>query len=203
MSGFVDGPRSTRAGVLALQGDVVEHARALREAGAQEVREVRRPADLDGLCALVMPGGESTTIGKLMVEYGLDRAIPRHIQGGMSVLGTCAGLILLATEIVGSEQPRLGLVPMVVWRNAYGRHVDSFETTLDVPDISSEPMPAVFIRAPKIESVGDGVDVLARYGGHPVLCRSGRILGATFHPELSDDRRVHRHLLELGAGPRA
>ena len=191
-----------RAGVLALQGDVAEHARALREVGATEVREVRRPADLDGLAALVMPGGESTTIGKLMAEYGLDEAIPRRLNEGMALFGTCAGLILLATEVVGSDQPRLGLLPAKVHRNAYGRQVDSFETTLRVPAIAAEPMPAVFIRAPRVESVGDGVEVLAEHGGHPVLCRYGRILAATFHPELTPDRRLHRHLLELGSGAR-
>ncbi len=202
MSEGMQAPGSVRAGVLALQGDVLEHARALREAGATEVREVRRPADLDGLTALVMPGGESTTIGKLMAEYGLDEAIPRRLHEGMAVFGTCAGLILLSTDVVDFDQPLLGLLPATVRRNAYGRQVDSFETTLGVPAVSSEPLPAVFIRAPRVESVGDGVQVLAEHGGHPVLCRYGRILAATFHPELTPDRRLHRYLLELGAGAR-
>jgi 5'-phosphate synthase pdxT subunit len=196
------GQRPVAAGVLALQGDVAEHLRALREAGADEVREVRRPADLDGLRTLVIPGGESTTIGKLMVEYGLDEAIRRRVGEGMAVFGTCAGLILLSTEIEGSDQPRLGLLPARVRRNAYGRQVDSFETVLEVPALSPEPMPAVFIRAPRVESVGPGVEVLARHAGSPVLCRAGRILAATFHPELTADRRLHRHALELGSGAR-
>lgn len=200
MTRSVQRPGNLRAGVLALQGDVAEHARALRDAGAAEVSEVRRPADLEGLHALVMPGGESTTMGKLMVEYGLLEAIPRRWREGMALFGTCAGLILLATEVVGSDQPRLGLLPATVRRNAYGRQVDSFETTLDVPAIAPDPMPAVFIRAPRVESAGDGVEVLAEHAGHPVLCRYGRILAATFHPELTPDRRLHRHLLELGAG---
>lgn len=194
---------NVKAGVLALQGDVAEHVRALREAGAAEVREVRRPGDLDGLAALVMPGGESTTIGKLMAEYGLDQAIPRRVREGMAVFGTCAGLILLATEIEGTDQPRLGLLPAVVRRNAYGRQVDSFETELDAPALGPERLAAVFIRAPRIQSVAPEVEVLARHDGHPVLCRHGRIVVATFHPELTADRRLHRHALRLGATVRA
>jgi len=188
------------AGVLALQGDVAEHLRALREAGAAEVREVRRPEQLEGLCTLVLPGGESTAIGKLMVEYGLDRAILRRAAEGMAIFGTCAGLILLATEIEDSEQPHLGLLPARVLRNAYGRQVDSFETTIQAPALDPRPLPAVFIRAPRIESVGPDVEVLAWHGDHAVLCRRGALLVATFHPELTGDRRLHRHALQLGRG---
>ena len=191
------------AGVLALQGDVAEHLAALREAGAAAVREVRRPADLAGLDALVIPGGESTTIGKLMVEYGLDQAIHAGVGAGLAVFGTCAGMILLATEIVGSTQPRLGLLPARVRRNAYGRQVDSFETHLDAPAVAPLPLEAVFIRAPWIEAVGPDVDVLARHDGHVVLCRRGRILAASFHPELTADRRLHRYFLALATGASA
>jgi len=193
-------PQAVRAGVLALQGDVVEHLRALREAGAEAVREVRRPCDLDGLAALVIPGGESTTIGKLMREYGLDDAIVRRVADGMCVFGTCAGMILLASEIVDSEQPRLGLLPARVRRNAYGRQVDSFEARLPAPAVDPEPLEAVFIRAPWIESVGPGVEVLAKHGERIVLCRHRRILAASFHPELTRDRRLHRYFLRLVGG---
>lgn len=188
------------AGVLALQGDVAEHGRALSEAGAAEVREIRRPADLDGVGALVIPGGESTTIGALMWEYGLDRAITERVGAGMAVFGTCAGMILLATDIADSSQPRLGLLPARVRRNAYGRQVDSFEAHLDAPAVSPRPLEAVFIRAPWIESVEPGVEVLARHAGRIVLCRQGRLLACSFHPELTPDRRLHRFFLGLAAG---
>ncbi len=189
--------QGVHAGVLALQGDVAEHVRALREAGAVTVREVRRPADLEGITALVLPGGESTTIGRLMVEYGLDTAIRTRADSDLAILGTCAGLILLATDLEGSEQFRLGLLPCSVRRNAYGRQVDSFETTLVVPALSAQPMPAVFICAPRVQAVGQGVDVLAEHHGFPVLLRRGRVLAGSFHPELTADRTLHRYFLGL------
>lgn len=191
------------AGVLALQGNVAEHLRALREAGAASACEVRRPADLVGLDALVIPGGESTTIGRLMLEYGLDKTIAARAEAGMAIFGTCAGMILLATDVVGSDQPRLGLLPIRVRRNAYGRQVDSFETRLAVPAVDQGPLDAVFIRAPWVDSVGSDVEVLAMHGGHCVLCRRGRILAASFHPELTSDRRLHRYFLGFGAGSRS
>lgn len=185
------------AGVLALQGDTAEHVAALRHAGARSVREVRRPRDLEGVTALVLPGGESTTIGKLMVEYGLDG--PLRARGGrdLALFGTCAGMILLATEIEGREQPHLGLLPCTVHRNAYGRQVDSFETEISAPAVSSSPLWGVFIRAPRIESVGAGVDVLASLKGHPVLCQRGKILASSFHPEISGDPALHRYFLQM------
>ena len=185
------------AGVLALQGDTAEHMAALRRAGARSVREVRRPADLEGLGALILPGGESTTIGKLMVEYGLDR--PLRARGGrdLALFGTCAGMILLATDIEGSQQPRLGLLPCTVRRNAYGRQVDSFETALAVPEVAPTPIEAVFIRAPRIVSVGPEVEVLGTHEGHPVLCRQGSLLASAFHPELAADAALHRYFLRL------
>ena len=190
---------AARAGVLALQGDVHEHAVALREAGATDVTFVRQPRDLESIDVLVIPGGESTTIGRLMVEYGLDKAIQQRAGEGLAVFGTCAGLILLATEIIDSNQPRLGLLPARVRRNAYGRQIDSFEAQLEAPLVSPVPLDAVFIRAPWIDAVDDRVDVLARHRGAIVLCRYGKILAASFHPELTADRRLHRYLLSLAA----
>lgn len=188
-----------RAGVLDIQGDVAEHARALGEAGAEVVR-VKRPRDLEGLQGLVIPGGESTTIGLLMEEYGLMEAVRRRVAEGMAVFGTCAGAILLATDIVGSDQPRLGLLDMRVRRNAYGRQRESFEEEIAVAGIEGPPVRGVFIRAPVIESVGPGVEVLARHRGAIALVRRGRILAGTFHPELTGDRRLHAHFLALAAG---
>jgi 5'-phosphate synthase pdxT subunit len=190
----------TRAGVLALQGDVREHATALKAAGADTVVEIRRPEQLADLGALVLPGGESTTVSRLLTEYGLGETIRQRVDDGMAVLGTCAGLILLAGAVDDFPLPVLGLLPVRVRRNAYGRQVDSFETLLDAPALGAEPLPAVFIRAPRIVEAGDGVDILARHRGDPVLCRRGRVLAATFHPELTADRRVHRLLLDAAAG---
>lgn len=187
----------TRAGVLALQGDVREHRAALEAAGADSVIEVRRPEQLDTVDALAMPGGESTTVGRLMAEYGLDEAVRRRVAQGMAILGTCAGLILLAREVEDFGLPVLGLLPLRVRRNAYGRQVDSFETHVSAPELGADPLPAVFIRAPRILAVGAGVEVLARHRGDPVLCRHGRLLAATFHPELTPDPRVHGLLLRL------
>lgn len=183
-------------GVLALQGDFAEHMVALREAGARPV-DVRRPEDLAGLAGLVIPGGESTTIGRLMVEYGLDEAIRQRHADGMALFGTCAGMILLARDIVDSEQPRLGLMDLSVRRNAFGRQRESFETRLDVPELGQEPLEAVFIRAPVIERVGGQADTLASVGDHAVLARQGRCLAAAFHPELTRDRRLYAYFLQL------
>ncbi len=190
----------TRAGVLALQGDVREHVAALEAAGADTVAEIRRPEQLDRLAALVLPGGESTTVSRLMVEYGLADAIRQRVDAGMAVLGTCAGLILLAEAVDDFRLPVLGLLPLRVRRNAYGRQVDSFEARLEAPALGPEPLPAVFIRAPRIVEAGEGVDILARHRGDPVLCRRGRVVGASFHPELTADRRVHRLLLQAAVG---
>jgi pyridoxal 5'-phosphate synthase pdxT subunit len=171
-------------GVLAVQGNFREHAAMLRELGA-EVREVRKPEDLDGLDGLVIPGGESTAFMRLMRLYGLDEAI-RDFRG--PVLGTCAGMIVL-------DRDHLGLVDIGVRRNAFGRQVASFETDLELAG-GGEPMRAIFIRAPWIEAVGPGVEVLAEVDGHPVLAREGRFLVASFHPELTDDMRLHQLFLE-------
>jgi 5'-phosphate synthase pdxT subunit len=183
-----------RVGVLALQGDFAAHAAALRGAGADPV-EVRVPAELDGLRALVLPGGESTALLRLLASTGLDRAIPRFHREGGAILGTCAGAILLAKEVTNPEQESLGLLDATVERNHYGRQVDSFEAEAPFPG-GGPPLPLVFIRAPAITRVGRGVEVLVEHDGLPVLVRRGRLLAATFHPELSADDRVHRLLLE-------
>lgn len=185
-----------RIGVLALQGDVAEHIKAVVEAGGL-ASAVRRPADLAGLDGLIIPGGESTAIGRLMVEYGLDEAIRRGYGDGMALFGTCAGMILLAREIVDSQQPRLALMDLGVRRNAFGRQRESFESWLEAPAIDADPIEAVFIRAPSIEWVGPQAQVLARVGERPVLARQDRCLAAAFHPELTPDRRLHRYFVRL------
>lgn len=185
-----------KIGVLAIQGDVIEHRAVLRRLGADEV-EVRVPEDLAGVDGLIIPGGESTTIGKLMVEYGLDRAVPEAVHRGMAVYGTCAGMILMAKRASGGEPPLLRVMDIAVVRNAYGRQVDSFETDLEIPVLGPPPLHAVFIRAPVIEEVGRGVEVLASLDGAPVLARQGRLLVSSFHPELAPDDRVHRYFLDV------
>jgi pyridoxal 5'-phosphate synthase pdxT subunit len=174
-----------RVGVLALQGAFREHARALRAAGA-DVVEVRLPEQLDALDGLVIPGGESTTITKLAALYGLDDAI-RGFEG--PVFGTCAGMILV-------DRSHLGLADLEVDRNAYGRQVASFEADLELNG-EERPFRGVFIRAPRVRDVGPGVEVLAELDGEPVLLRDGRVLVAAFHPELTDDSRIHERFLEL------
>jgi 5'-phosphate synthase pdxT subunit len=171
-------------GVLALQGNFREHAAMLRRLGAQPV-EVRKPEQLEGLDGLVIPGGESTTFMRLMRLYGLEDAIRRFEQ---PVLGTCAGLIVL-------DRQHLGLLDVDVRRNAYGRQVSSFEADLELAG-EDEPLRGIFIRAPRIQRTGDDVEVLAELDGEPVLLRQGRFLVATFHPELTDDPRVHELFLD-------
>jgi 5'-phosphate synthase pdxT subunit len=174
-----------RIGVLAVQGNFREHAQMLRSLGV-DVAEIRKPEQLDGVDGLVIPGGESTTFMRLMRLYGLDTAIGEFAG---PVFGTCAGMIVL-------DRNHLGLVDVSVRRNAFGRQVASFETDLDVTGIDA-PVHAVFIRAPWVEEVGPGVEVLAEVDGRPVLARDGRFLVAAFHPELTDDTRLHEHFLEL------
>lgn len=181
-------------GVLALQGAFIEHQRALAACGAQS-RQVRKPEQLDGLDGLIIPGGESTTMGKLMNDFGLFEPIITRAKKGLPVFGTCAGLILMAREIAGSQQPRLGLMDMVAERNAFGRQVESFETDLAVPVLGEEPFRAVFIRAPYILQAGPAVEVLARFEEKIVYARQGRFLAAAFHPELTADSRLHQLFL--------
>ena len=185
-------------GVLALQGGFAAHAAALRDVGATP-REVRRTAELDGLAGLVIPGGESTTLLNLMRDEPWFEALARfHARGGV-LAGTCAGAILLARE-VRPHQPSLGLLDVVIGRNAFGRQVDSFEATVDAPALGG-PMDAVFIRAPRFRALFPEVQVLGRYAGEPVLVRQGRVVAATFHPELTRSRALHRYLVELAAQP--
>jgi 5'-phosphate synthase pdxT subunit len=184
-------------GVLALQGAFREHARALRGVGL-DVVEVRRADQLAGLSGLVIPGGESTTISKLMVAYDLDQPIRDFHAAGGALLGTCAGMIVLARHAVDGrpDQHYLGLIDIDVRRNAYGRQVDSFEAPVELTG-EPEPMTGVFIRAPRIERVGDGVEVIGRHGSEPVVVRQGRVMAAAFHPELTGDLRLHRRFVTL------
>ncbi len=196
----------TTFGVLALQGAFAAHQSALAELG-QPTRQVRTPDDLAAVDALVMPGGESTTMSKLLDSSGLFAAIEARLHDGMPVLGTCAGMILLAAEVLDGrpDQRSFAALDVSVRRNGYGRQVDSFETDLDVAGLD-ERFHAVFIRAPKVERVGEGVEVLATHEGVPVLVREGRLLAAAFHPELTPDHRLHAefvgmvHTAAAGAG---
>ena len=182
-------------GVLALQGDVREHSRMAAAAGGGAAA-VRLPADLEGVDALIIPGGESTAIGRLAVLYGMIDPLRRRIEAGLPVLGTCAGMIFLASGVTDGAQPQLGVLDMVVERNAFGRQNESFECDLDVEGWDDE-LHAVFIRAPLVDEVGPEVEVLAEHEGKPVLVRSGRVLAAAFHPELTDDLRLHRMLIGM------
>lgn len=184
--------------MLALQGASGRHAEALSTLGAHPV-DIRTPEDLAGVDALVLPGGESTTMSKLVVLSGLYEAIAERLAAGMPALGTCAGLILLASKILDGrpDQRSFSALDVSVRRNGFGRQVDSFETDVDVDGLDGGPFPAVFIRAPVIERVGDGVEVLAKVAGAPVLCRQGGIMAAAFHPELSGDLRLHQLFLRL------
>ncbi len=185
----------TRVGVLALQGAFREHKQALERFGC-EVTEVRLPRHLEGLAGVVVPGGESSSIVKLMGAYGLDEALRAFHAAGGALWGTCAGAIVLAKDIVGRpDQPRLGLLDISVARNDYGRQVASFETELYVAGLAS-PVRVPFIRAPRIVRAGEGVEVMARLEGEPVLVREGRVWAGVFHPELSGDDRLHGLFLE-------
>ncbi|SOC54251.1 pyridoxal phosphate synthase yaaE subunit [Ornithinimicrobium cerasi] len=190
-------------GVLAVQGDVREHVAALAAAGAQ-ARPVRRPEELADVAGLVVPGGESTTIDRLCRIFGLHEPIRRRIAEGMPAYGSCAGMIQLADEILDGhrDQQTFGGIDMTVRRNAFGRQVDSFETDLHVEglDDPDRPFRAVFIRAPWVERLGDDVEVLARADGHPVAVRHGRLLATSFHPEVTDDHRVHELFVRMVDG---
>ena len=183
-------------GVLALQGAFREHVAAVTRLGAT-AREVRQLKDIDGIDALIIPGGESTTMGKLLNEWNMLEPLRQRILDGMPVYGSCAGLILLCREIEDSDQPRLGVLDATVRRNAFGRQVDSFETDLSIPEIGADPIPAVFIRAPVITSVGAGVTVLAEVKGQAVAVRQNNILSTSFHPELTPDTRMHSYFLSF------
>ena len=185
-----------KVGVLALQGAFREHRELLDALGVDTV-EVRSPAGLAALDALILPGGESTTIGKLLVTSGLLPALRERIRDGLPVLGTCAGVILLATDLLDGrpDQPTLAGLDVTVRRNGYGTQLQSFEADLQVAGLTGS-FPGVFIRAPQLERTGPDVEILARHDGRPVLCHQGPVWGATFHPELSGDLRVHERFLQ-------
>jgi pyridoxal 5'-phosphate synthase pdxT subunit len=183
-----------KVGVLALQGDFREHVRVLSSAGATAI-EVRTPAQLADVDSLVIPGGESTTIAKLANSGDLVRPIREHARAGMPILGTCAGMIVLAERVIDGD-PLLSLMDVTVRRNAYGRQVDSFEADVDVEGID-HPVRGVFIRAPRIESVGPSVRVLSVHEGHPVVLQQGSVLAASFHPELVGETALHDYFLAL------
>jgi pyridoxal 5'-phosphate synthase pdxT subunit len=182
-------------GVLALQGDVREHLAILDSLGVNPL-PVKKPEQLEAIEALVIPGGESTTIGKMAVRFGLLEPLRYAINGGLPVYGTCAGMILLSGSITEGDQPLLEVLDVVVRRNAFGRQNDSFEEDLDIEGLDL-PFHAVFIRAPWVEKVGSEVEVLASVGEHPVMVRQDRLLATSFHPELTGDGRIHEMLLEM------
>jgi 5'-phosphate synthase pdxT subunit len=204
-------PPALAVGVLALQGGFEAHRQALLRAAAEvgvaaDALLVRRGAQCEGLDGLVLPGGESTTLLKLLAEQGIDAALPAFLARGGHVLATCAGLILLAREVTHPAQASLGLLDALVERNSYGRQVDSFVAEVAVAPAArhelGERLPAVFIRAPRLRRLGPGVEVLARHHEDPVLVREGRVLAATYHPELTEDLRVHRLFVAACAGAR-
>jgi 5'-phosphate synthase pdxT subunit len=182
-------------GVLAVQGAFEEHGAALDRAGAHP-RQVRTPAELDGIDGLVIPGGESTTVGLVAERSGLLPVLRELVVAGMPVFGTCAGMIMLARATTTGAQPLVGGLDIVVRRNAFGRQVRSFETDLVIPVLGDAPVPAVFIRAPWIEEAGPGIDILATVDGHGVAAERGSVLVTAFHPELTDDVRLHERFLE-------
>jgi 5'-phosphate synthase pdxT subunit len=190
----VAGEPRLRIGVLAAQGDFAAHARVLRSLGATPV-EVRNPVELGDLDGLVIPGGESTTISKAIERDGLEEPIRAHAAAGRAVLGTCAGMIMLDRE-------HLGLMDTVARRNAFGRQLHSFEADLEIEGVGPDPVRAVFIRAPWIERHGGDVEVLASYDGHPVVVRQGPLLAAAFHPELTDDSRLHALFMAMATTAR-
>lgn len=188
---------SVTIGVLGLQGDVVEHLAALRAAGADAL-EVKTQAELARVDGLVIPGGESTTVMKLLARFAMAEPIVARVRAGMPLWGTCMGMIVAAKDVAGlDDQPTLGLIDITVRRNAFGRQNDSAEVPLSIPALGSEPFPAIFIRAPWIERIGPGVELLAERDGHGVMVREGNVLGTSFHPELTGDHRVHGYFLEM------
>lgn len=186
-----------KVGVLALQGAFREHCEMLEQVGVQPV-EVRKPEQIDEISGLIIPGGESTTIGKLMVEWGFMDKIKQRAAEGMPIYGTCAGMILLAKDIVDSNQPRLGLMDVSVRRNAFGRQRDSFEADLYVEEFGQDgPVRAVFIRAPFIEKAAANVEIMATVNEKIVIARQDNIFVTAFHPELTNDNRVHRYFINM------
>jgi len=190
------GKMAKRVGILALQGAFREHRQVLQRLG-YDVCEVRTPADLDQIQGLIIPGGESTAIGKLLQIAGLGDKIKELAQKDLPIFGTCAGMILLSKEIVDSDQYRLGLMDVSVKRNAFGRQVASFEADLDIPVLGKEPVRTVFIRAPYVTRIEPNVGILAEYDHKVIFVRQGNMLASAFHPELTQDHRVHRYFLNI------
>lgn len=188
----------TRVGVLALQGDVREHLQILERLGVDGV-EVKHADQLGSIDALIIPGGESTTIGKMAVRFGLLEPLRSAVEEGMPVYGTCAGMILLASALTEGDQPLIGSLDVVVKRNAFGRQNESFEHEIEIAGLD-QPFHAVFIRAPWIDKVGSDVEILASIEDHPVMVRQGNILATSFHPELTDDGRLHQMLIAMAEG---
>lgn len=183
-------------GVLALQGDVAEHLRALERAGASAF-EVKTPGDLARADALIIPGGESTTVAKLLDRFGLAAPIVERVRAGMPLWGTCMGMIVAAHDVADLNQPTLDLLDITVRRNSFGRQIASAEVDLAIPALGLRPFPAVFIRAPWIERAGEGVEVLASRDGHGVFVRQGNVIGTAFHPELTNDGRLHSYFVRM------
>lgn len=188
-----------RIGVLGLQGDFAAHGEAVAATGMAQPVVVRDASELASVSGLILPGGESTTIGKLLVRTGLGPVIVERAQRGMPIYGTCAGMILLAARIVGSDQPRLGLMDIEVERNAFGRQVDSFEADIAASRFGEEPLRGVFIRAPYVTEAGPDVEILATYQQKIVAVQQGRLIATAFHPELTEDRRIHWYFADLCA----
>ena len=186
--------KMTTIGVLALQGDFREHIEMLKKCKVNSV-EVRLPENLKNLDGLIIPGGESTAIGNIMQKYGLDKKIIKKHKEGMAIYGTYAGAILLAKDIVGSRQPRLDLLDISVKRNDYGRQIDSFESEISIGDIGN--FNGIFIRAPVIEKINKEVKVLSKFNNKPIFIRQNNVLASTFHPELTDDKRVHEYFIKI------
>ncbi|MGB8707225.1 MAG: pyridoxal 5'-phosphate synthase glutaminase subunit PdxT [Dehalococcoidia bacterium] len=188
-----------KIGVLALQGAVAEHIQMLSILGA-EALPVRLPSELNGLDALIIPGGESTTISKLLSDYALMEPIRRLAKNGFPIFGTCAGLVLLAKKVPNLQIESIGVMDIEVERNAFGRQVDSFEADLKIPALHNGTFHGIFIRAPIIEKAERGVEVLCQLNGKPVAVRQGKLLACAFHPELTDDLRLHKYFLDLVTG---
>lgn len=195
------GLKTVTIGVLGLQGDFDAHVKTISQIPDAEAVVVKSVSDLEACSGLIIPGGESTTVGKLMERYGLDKAIIHRAAEGMAVFGTCTGMILMAKEIEGSDQQRLALMDMTIRRNAFGRQVDSFEADLHIPELGDQPVGAVFIRAPYVTQVSKNITVLAELDQHRIIfVRQNKMLAAAFHPELTADTRVHRYFVDIARG---
>lgn len=188
-----------KIGILAMQGDFAEHIIFISQLGVQPI-EIRQPAQLSDLDGLIIPGGESTTILKLMYSYNLFHPIKELAKNGLPVMGTCAGMVLLAKKVSNPDMNTLSLMDVVVRRNAFGRQLESFESVISIPEIGDDSFPAVFIRAPLIENASSGVTILSRLPDSKIVAaRQGNLLALSFHPELSNDSRIHRYFLEIAA----